>query len=223
MPYRMLIDQTEWLSNTAVGPLPGTIERVAAYTPLVTTNFDGLLDDRVNNLQALADAVDDLVVDTRQVLEVDKTYYVRTDGSDSNSGSSDSASCAFGTIQHAYDVICSDLDLGGHTVTIKLGDGTYTAGLDIEQPWTGGGSVVLCGDMGSMDAVVISCNYPVNVGVPLPGIFKIKYLKFLNSIYTIFHQSVGTIVIENVNFGAAANYQVSGELSWRSDYFQFKL
>ena len=34
--------------------MPGTIDRVAAYTPLVTTSFDGLLTPAVNNLQALA-------------------------------------------------------------------------------------------------------------------------------------------------------------------------
>ena len=47
-------------SNTAGGALPSTIERVAAYTPLVSTGFDGNLTPAVNNLQALAQAVDDL-------------------------------------------------------------------------------------------------------------------------------------------------------------------
>lgn len=42
------------------GSLPSTIERVAAYTPLVSSGFDGNLTSSVNNLQALAEAVDDL-------------------------------------------------------------------------------------------------------------------------------------------------------------------
>jgi len=50
----------DWLSNTAGGAMPSTIERVAAYTPLVSTGFDGNLTPSVNNLQALAQAVDDL-------------------------------------------------------------------------------------------------------------------------------------------------------------------
>jgi hypothetical protein len=60
MPWRMLITATQWLSNTAGGPLPSTIERVAAYTPLVTANFNKNLDAGVNNLQAFADFVDDM-------------------------------------------------------------------------------------------------------------------------------------------------------------------
>jgi hypothetical protein len=49
---------------TEGGALPSTIERVAAYTPLVTTNFDGNLDETVNNLQAFAEAVDELELGT---------------------------------------------------------------------------------------------------------------------------------------------------------------
>lgn len=58
------IKQREIFSNTEGGALPSTIERVAAYTPLVTTNFDNNLDETVNNLQALAEAVDDLTLGT---------------------------------------------------------------------------------------------------------------------------------------------------------------
>jgi hypothetical protein len=58
LPYRMLIGQTEWLSNTAAGPLPGTIERVASYTPLVTASFDDILSSNDNNLQAAMDTLD---------------------------------------------------------------------------------------------------------------------------------------------------------------------
>jgi photosystem II stability/assembly factor-like uncharacterized protein len=60
MAWRMIITETEWISNTVGGALPGTIERVAAYTPLVTTGFDKNLTPAVNNLQALAEAVDEL-------------------------------------------------------------------------------------------------------------------------------------------------------------------
>ena len=42
------------------GSLPSTIERVSAYTPLNSSGFDGNLTPDVNNLQALAEAVDDL-------------------------------------------------------------------------------------------------------------------------------------------------------------------
>ncbi len=60
MPWQMLISPAQWLTNTSVGSLPSTIERVAPYTPLVTANFNKNLDASVNNLQAFADAVDDM-------------------------------------------------------------------------------------------------------------------------------------------------------------------
>lgn len=54
------IESLSLFNSVEGGSLPSTIERVAAYTPLVTTGFDGNLDSTVNNLQALADRVDDL-------------------------------------------------------------------------------------------------------------------------------------------------------------------
>ena len=56
----MDIQVSQIFSNTEGGAMPSTIERVAAYTPLVSSGFDGNLTPEVNNLQALAEAVDDL-------------------------------------------------------------------------------------------------------------------------------------------------------------------
>jgi hypothetical protein len=53
--------------HTEGGALPSTIERVAAYTPLVSSGFDGNLSPEINNLQALAQAVDDLALDVGSV------------------------------------------------------------------------------------------------------------------------------------------------------------
>ncbi len=49
-------------SHTEGGRLPSTVERVAAYTPLTSTSFNRNLTPAVNNLQALAEAVDDLII-----------------------------------------------------------------------------------------------------------------------------------------------------------------
>lgn len=59
LPWRMTISDTQWLTNTEGGALPSTIEAAAPYTPLNTSKFNKILDETINNLQALAEAVDE--------------------------------------------------------------------------------------------------------------------------------------------------------------------
>ncbi len=47
-------------ANTEGGAIPSTIEASAPYTPINVTNFDKNLNSTINNLQALADKVDEL-------------------------------------------------------------------------------------------------------------------------------------------------------------------
>jgi hypothetical protein len=54
-------------SSTEGGVLPSTIERVAAYTPLVSAGFDRFLSTAVNNLQALATWIDDFAMSAAAV------------------------------------------------------------------------------------------------------------------------------------------------------------
>lgn len=90
----------------------------------------------------------------REVLTVNRTYYVRTDGSDSNNGLANTAGGAFLTVQKAIDVAVT-LDLGIYAVTIQVGAGTWTAGI-VPKSYVGIGPITLQGDTTTPANVTIS-------------------------------------------------------------------
>lgn len=82
----------------------------------------------------------------REMLFADRTYYVRTDGNDNNTGLTNTSGGAFATIQKAYDTITGTVDLNGYTATIKLGNtGTYTTSFYGNNPIIGG-NIYIQGD-----------------------------------------------------------------------------
>ncbi len=92
----------------------------------------------------------------REKLTANRTYYVRTDGSDSNTGLADSSGGAFLTKQKAANVVYGTLDLGGFNVTIQVRDGTYTGGVSQTSPQVGAGTITFAGNTGTPANVVIS-------------------------------------------------------------------
>ncbi len=90
----------------------------------------------------------------REVLTAARTYYVRTDGSDSNDGLANTSGGAFLTPQKAIDVAAT-LDSSIYSVTIQLGDGTYTVGMTAKS-MAGAGGITIQGNSGTPANVVIS-------------------------------------------------------------------
>lgn len=90
----------------------------------------------------------------REVLTANRLYFVRTDGSDANSGLANTSGGAFLTIQKALNVIAT-LDLGGFNVTISVADGTYTGSISMNKPVLGG-SVNLSGNASTPANCIIS-------------------------------------------------------------------
>ncbi len=88
----------------------------------------------------------------REKLTAPRTYYVRQDGNDSNSGLGDSPGGAFRTIQKAVDVAAS-LDNGNFDITIVVQPATWTVGAELKET-IGGGYIVI--DGGSMSSCTVS-------------------------------------------------------------------
>lgn len=95
---------------------------LAAIAALSTTAYGRAL------LALADDAALQAYIGVREVLTANRTYFIRTDGSDSNDGLANTSGGAFLTIERARQAIYA-LDLNGFTATAKLADGTYTAGV----------------------------------------------------------------------------------------------
>lgn len=82
----------------------------------------------------------------RERLTGSRTYYVRTDGNDSNAGLANNAGGAFRTVQKAIDVIAA-LDINTQSVTISVASSDATTGVvSVTGPWIGTGTVTMTGD-----------------------------------------------------------------------------
>lgn len=94
------------------------------------------------------------VLSVREKLTANRTYYVRTDGSDSNDGLANTPGGAFLTIQRAVDVAAS-LDLGIFNCTIQVADGTYADAV-VLKAFVGASQVRIIGNETTPASVVIS-------------------------------------------------------------------
>lgn len=139
----------------------------------------------------------------RERLTADRTYYVRTDGNDTNNGLSNTSGGAFLTIQRAINVIIGNLDFGGFTITIQVGDGNYTAGAVIASPWTGGGQLIIQGNTSTKANCFISsaADHVFDIQATLPGRVTIKGFKLKTSGSSkglVSHTGRGTVFVQNL-------------------------
>jgi hypothetical protein len=91
----------------------------------------------------------------REVLNADRTYYVRTDGDDANDGLTDSAEGAFLTLQGAVNAIYK-LDFNNKSVTLQVGPGTYSGRCFITRPFMGEGTLTIVGNTSNPASVVVT-------------------------------------------------------------------
>lgn len=89
----------------------------------------------------------------RERLAADRTYYVRADGSNSNTGLANTAGGAFLTIQRAVDTAYS-VDANAFNITIQVADGTWTEAVTANGPMVGARTLTIQGNTGTPANVV---------------------------------------------------------------------
>lgn len=89
----------------------------------------------------------------RKIVSSNMTLYVREGGDDSNDGLTEGT--AFSTIQAAFDYVSNNLSVGGYTVTIDVGPGTFST-CRLSYYEVGAGFILLKG--AGKDQTIISGN-----------------------------------------------------------------
>lgn len=136
----------------------------------------------------------------REQLSADRTYYVRTDGNNSNNGLINSAGGAFATIQKAIDVAAS-LDLGIFNVIIQVADGTYAGGILLKSA-LGAGQVRIQGnDLFPENVVITSAQDSIN-GLSF-GLYRLSGVTLRGTVRNIFVEGNSSYLeVGNIRFGA---------------------
>lgn len=145
----------------------------------------------------------------REVLLANCTYYVRTDGSDANTGLADTAGGAFLTIGKAIDTLCA-LDLSIYQATIQVRDGTYTPSVVLKN-YVGALAPIIQGNSGTPANVLISVTSASGIENSSGRKWVIRDLKIQTTTSgNSLHASGGGSDIDftNLDFGACAGAQV---------------
>lgn len=141
-------------------------------------------------------------------LTANRTYYVRTDGSNSNDGLTNASGGAFLTIQHAVDIVSETIDNDGFIVTIQVIAGTYNERVNLK-PFRGHGINYLQGDVALPVSVIV--NAPSNLSCfqmrqAAGNIWYLRYMKLQANTgsfgYGIINNG-GDIGLTGITFGAA--------------------
>lgn len=151
--YAQSLDMMEWeIGNGAYTSSSGTFARTT-----ITANSLGTTAkiNFTNPPQVIVlDSASSLAV--REKLIADRTYYVRADGNDGNTGLVDSAGGAFLTVQKAVNTVCS-IDFATFQVTIQVRNGTYTGVITLGN-WVGANIPIIQGDLTTPSNIVLTAS-----------------------------------------------------------------
>ncbi len=144
----------------------------------------------------------------RERLLANRTYYVRTDGNDNNDGLADASNRAFLTIQHAVNVVTANIDQGPFSVTIQVGDGTYTSTVNLSEH-IGVLAVTLKGNTSSPSNTIISTTS--SHAIAGRGLWHIQdlTLQTTTSGDCLAPTSGAIMSFSNIRFGAAGSHHIA--------------
>ncbi len=144
----------------------------------------------------------------RERVTTNRTYYVRTDGSDSNTGLANTSGGAFLTIQAAVNLVSSTLDISpGVTVTIQVGDGTYT-GAVVCRSFVGAGAVKITGNTTTPSNCIVSVTSGhcfTNTAKATWTVEGFKLLTTTSGWALVIVGAGSNVSISNVEFGACSS------------------
>jgi Protein of unknown function (DUF2793) len=161
-----------------------------------------------NNLSDLASvAAARANLGVREQLTANRTYYVRTDGSDGNNGLANSSGGAFLTIQKAIDTVAA-LDISIYNVTIQVADGTYGGAVVISGAWVGSGTVTLQGNTSTPANALLSTGASDCITVLSGGTLTVTGFKLTNSGSFLLQANSGLIRFSSMTFGTCGSQQV---------------
>jgi hypothetical protein len=144
----------------------------------------------------------------REQLTADRTYFVRTDGSDANTGLANTAAAAFLTIQKAIDTAAA-LDLDVFNVTIRC-TGAFTTGATLKS-LVGSGLVHIRGDASNLTGFVLSTTnsdcFSMGAG-GYAGTYELSFMRLQTASSGVAVRGFGgggSVIYGNIDFGPCAN------------------
>lgn len=188
-----------------------TVSLVDAINEVFTSLGD--LDDLDTSAStSIVAAVNELANAVKVHLTTNVTFYVRTDGDDSNYGWTDDQYGAFKTIQKAVDYISTQINSFQSQIVIQVGAGTYT-GVNFPQPAEGSKPIIIRGDTTVPGNVIISTTNDDCFACENPSKWKIEGFKLTTTTSGngIKVRQGGVVEFESIEFGSIANNQIDVE------------
>lgn len=190
-------------------------QNCATYPNTLTNGQPADANQVMANFNHVRGCINSFTGSGREILIANRTYFVRTDGSDSNNGLANTAGGAFLTIQKCVDTIAQKLDVSAFTVTCQVADGTYAGAVELKNVvgFGGAGTLIIQGNSGTPANVIINPVSPTTgaafFATGLSVTWDIKDLECRATTAGSCIYAINSVVrFGNLRFGAVPQYHV---------------